>query len=175
MSAMIWLSRCRTINASGDVSVFREGDTYYMFCTGGGAWISDNMLDWNFTPVRNVPVAPDVVKYRGKFYMSGNDCPLYVADNPLGPYEVLGDWENTPNVEGGWNEPFDMHIFIDDDKPYLLYSGRGISGIFIVPLDPDKPNRFADKPTHLFGFDSNHTWERYGEMNEYTHQNTLCV
>ena len=32
-------------NASGDVSVFREGDTYYMFCTGGGAWTSDNMLD----------------------------------------------------------------------------------------------------------------------------------
>ena len=74
-------------NASGDVSVFREGDTYYMFCTGGGAWTSDNMLDWSFTPVRNVPVAPDVVKYRGKFYMSGNDCPLYVADNPLGPYD----------------------------------------------------------------------------------------
>ena len=72
-------------NASGDVSVFRENGTYYMFCTGGGAWTSDNMLDWSFTPVRNVPVAPDVVKYRGKFYMSGNDCPLYVADNPLGP------------------------------------------------------------------------------------------
>jgi len=155
-------------NASGDVSVFREDGTYYMFCTGGGAWTSQDMVDWDFTPVRNVPVAPDVVKYRGKFYMSGNDCPLYVADNPLGPYTVLGDWENTPDVEGGWNGAFDMHIFIDDDKPYLLYSGRGISGIFIVPLDPDNLNRFADKPTHLFGFDSNHTWERYGEMNEYT-------
>lgn len=155
-------------NASGDVSVFRDDGTYYMFCTGGGAWTSQDMVDWDFTPVRNVPVAPDVVKYRGKFYMSGNDCPLYVADNPLGPYTVLGDWENTPDVEGGWNGAFDMHIFIDDDKPYLLYSGRGISGIFIVPLDPDNLNRFADKPTHLFGFDSNHTWERYGEMNEYT-------
>ena len=155
-------------NASGDVSVFREDGTYYMFCTGGGAWTSQDMVDWDFTPVRNVPVAPDVVKYRGKFYMSGNDCPLYVADNPLGPYSVLGDWENTPDVEGGWNGAFDMHIFIDDDKPYLLYSGRGISGIFIVPLDPDNLNRFADKPTHLFGFDSSHTWERYGEMNEYT-------
>ena len=155
-------------NASGDVSVFREDGTYYMFCTGGGAWTSQDMVDWDFTPVRNVPVAPDVVKYRGKFYMSGNDCPLYVADNPLGPYTVLGDWENTPDVEGGWNGAFDMHIFIDDDKPYLLYSGRGISGIFIVPLDPDNLNRFADKPTHLFGFDSSHTWERYGEMNEYT-------
>ncbi len=90
-------------NASGDVSVFRDDDgRYYMFCTGGGAWHSDNMLDWEFTPVQRVPVAPDVVKYRGKYYMSGNDCPLYVADNPLGPYSVLGEWENTPDVEGGW-------------------------------------------------------------------------
>lgn len=156
-------------NASGDVSVFRDDDgRYYLFCTGGGAWHSDNMLDWEFTPVQRVPVAPDVVKFRGKYYMSGNDCPLYVADNPLGPYSVLGDWENTPDVEGGWNEPFDMHIFIDDDKPYLFYSGRGISGIFGVPLDPDRMNRFADKPTHLFSFNPQHEWERYGEMNEYT-------
>ena len=155
-------------NAAGDVSVFREGNTYYMFCTGGGAWTSDNMLDWEFTPVQHVPVAPDVVKFRGKFYMSGNDCPLYVADNPLGPYTVLGQWENTPDVEGGWNDPFDMHIFIDGDQPYLFYSGRGISGIFGVPLDPDHLNRFADKPTHLFSFNSSHLWERYGEMNEYT-------
>lgn len=155
-------------NASGDVSVLREGDTYYMFCTGGGAWTSKNMLDWEFTPVQHVPVAPDVVKFRDKFYMSGNDCPLYVADSPLGPYTVLGQWENTPDVEGGWNEPFDMHIFIDGDQPYLFYSGRGISGIFGVPLDPEHLNRFADKPTHLFSFNSDHIWERYGEMNEYT-------
>lgn len=155
-------------NASGDVSVFKEGDTYYMFCTGGGAWTSDNMLDWEFTPVAHVPVAPDVVKFRDKFYMSGNDCPLYVADNPLGPYTVLGDWENVPDVEGGWNGAFDMHIFIDGDQPYLFYSGRGISGIFGVPLDPDQLNRWADKPTHLFSFNKDHIWERYGEMNEYT-------
>ena len=54
-------------NASGDVSVMRDDDgRYYMFCTGGGAWHSDNMLDWEFTPVQRVPVAPDVVKFRGK-------------------------------------------------------------------------------------------------------------
>ena len=33
-------------NASGDVTVLEEGGKYYMCCTGGGMWVSDNLLDW---------------------------------------------------------------------------------------------------------------------------------
>lgn len=155
-------------SASGDVTVIREGGKYYMYCTGGGAWISDDLVNWTFQRVANVPVAPHVVKYNGSFYMCGNDGPLFKADNPLGPFTSLGDWKNTPDVAGGWNEPFDMDIYIDDDnKPYLYYPGRGVSGIFVVPLDPEDLTRFAGKPKHLFGFNGDHIWERYGEMNEY--------
>lgn len=155
-------------NASGDVSVIYEQGKYYMFCTGGGAWVSENMLDWTFHRVENVPVAPDVVKYNGSFYMCGNDSPVYKADNPLGPYISIGEWKNTPDVSGGWNGAFDVHIFIDDDnKPYLYYPGRGVSGIYVVPLDPNDLTRFAGTVKHLFGFNSDHIWERYGEMNEY--------
>jgi len=156
-------------NASGDVTVIREQGKYYMFCTGGGAWISDDMLNWTFQRVERVPVAPDVVKYNGSFYMCGNDSPLFKADNPLGPYESLGEWKNTPDVAGGWNGAFDMKIFVDDDNtPYLYYSGRGVSGIFAVPLHRDDLTTFAGPVKHLFGFNSHHIWERYGEMNEYT-------
>jgi len=156
-------------NASGDVTVIREKDKYYMFCTGGGAWISDNLVNWAFQPVDNVPVAPDVVKYNGSFYMCGNDGPLFKAASPLGPYVSLGEWKNTPDVASGWNGAFDMKIFIDDDnKPNLYYPGRGVSGIYVVPLDPNDLTRFAGPVKHLFGFDSKHEWERYGEMNEYT-------
>lgn len=155
-------------NASGDVSVFKENGKYYMFCTGGGAWISDDMVNWTFQRVENVPVAPDVIKYNGSFYMCGNDCPVYKADNPLGPYVSIGDWKNTPDVAGGWNGAFDVHIYIDDDnKPYLFYPGRGVSGIYVVPLDPNDLSRFAGPVKHLFGFNNEHLWERYGEMNEY--------
>ncbi|MBN1973661.1 MAG: family 43 glycosylhydrolase [Sedimentisphaerales bacterium] len=155
-------------SASGDVTVIKENDKYYMYCTGGGAWISEDMLTWTFQRVANVPVAPDVVKFNGSFYMCGNDGPLYKADNPLGPFTSLGSWKNTPDVAGGWNGAFDMHIFIDDDnKPYLYYPGRGVAGIYVVPLDPDDLTRFADKPTHLFSFNSSHIWERYGDWNEY--------
>jgi xylan 1,4-beta-xylosidase len=156
-------------NASGDVSVIRDNGKYYMFCTGGGAWISDDMVNWTFQRVEKVPVAPDVVKYNGSFYMSGNDIQLLKADNPLGPYTSLGEWKNTPDVAGGWNGPFDTQIFIDDNnKPYLYYPGRGVSGIFVVPLDPTDLTKFAGPVKHLFGFNNSHIWERYGEMNEYT-------
>lgn len=156
-------------SASGDVTVIREQGKYYMYCTGGGAWVSDDMLNWTFQRVANVPVAPDVAKYNGSFYMSGNDRPLYKADNPLGPFTSLGPWKNTPDVAGGWNGAFDTHIFVDDDnKPYLYYPGRGVSGIYVVPLDPDDLARFAGPVKHLFSFNSDHIWERYGEANEYT-------
>ena len=156
-------------NASGDITVIKEKGKYYMFCTGGGAWISDDMLNWSFHRVEKVPVAPHVVKYNGSFYMCGNESPVYKADNPLGPYTSIGEWKNTPDVAGGWNGAFDVDIFIDDNnKPYLYYPGRGVSGIYVVPLDPNDISKFAGPVKHLFGFNSNHVWERYGEMNEYT-------
>jgi len=156
-------------SASGDVTVIKEKGKYYMYCTGGGAWVSEDMLNWTYHRVANVPVAPHVVKYNGSFYMCGNDCPVYKADNPLGPFTSIGDWKNTPDVKSGWNGAFDVDIFIDDDnKPYLYYPGRGVSGIFVVPLDPTDLSKFAGPVKHLFGFNNQHLWERYGEMNEYT-------
>ncbi len=165
-------------NAGGDVTVIKEAGKYYMYCSGGGAWISEDLLNWSFQRVNNVPVAPHVVKYNGSFYMAGNDGShngvqrgeglVYKADNPLGPFVSLGTWKNTGWVENGWNGAFDVDMFVDDDnKPYLYYSGRGVSGIFVVPLDPNDFTRLAGKPTHLFSFNTDHVWEHYGEMNEY--------
>lgn len=155
-------------NASGDVSVFEHGGMYYMFCTGGGAWVSKDMTNWTFHKVDKVPVAPDVAFYKGKFYMTGNDCPVYVADDPLGPYTVFSEWKDTPSIAEGWNGAFDTHIFVDEDnKPYLFWPGRGVSGIYGCALDPDDISRFKGPVHHLFGFNPSHSWERYGEMNEY--------
>jgi xylan 1,4-beta-xylosidase len=162
----------------GDVTIVEDGGSYYMFCTGGGAWVSKNLVDWDYQPVEGVqvPVAPHVVKYNGLFYMTGNTTPLYRSKNILGPYELVGDWID---VKGNpwtgesngvkWDNAFDMDIFIDDDNtPYLYFPGRSTDGIYAVKLDPEKLNHFATEPAHLFGFDASHIWERYGEMNEYT-------
>jgi xylan 1,4-beta-xylosidase len=156
-------------NAAGDVTVIREQGKYYMYCTGGGTWISDDLLHWSFQRVANVPVAPHIVKYNGSFYLCGNSGPLFKADNPLGPFTTVGPWKSPADVAGGWRGPFDMDIYIDDDnKPYLYYPGRGIDGIYVVPLDPNDLTRFAGPPRHLFAFNRDHVWERYGEINEYT-------
>ena len=155
-------------NAAGDVTVIEDGGKYYMCCTGGGMWVSEDLLDWEFHPVANIPVAPDLVKHNGKFYLTGNSDHVYVADNPLGPYEDLGLFKNTGPVEKGWNGGFDTKIYVDDDNtPYLFWPGRGISGIYGVKLDPDDLTRFDGEPVHLFGFNPMHAWERYGEFNEY--------
>ena len=156
--------------ASGDVSVFQWEGKYYMFCTGGGCWVSEDMLNWDYHYVANVPVAPDVVPYNGKFYMTGNSVRgVWVADNPLGPYEQKGEWKNLPGLEEGWSMPFDPHIYIDEDnQPYLFWPGMAISGIYSVKLNPNDLNEFVGPITHHFSFNPNHVWERQGEQNEYT-------
>jgi len=164
----------------GDVTVVREGDLYYLFGTGGGAWVSRDFVNWKYQAVdvrgARLLVAPHVVQYNGAFYMSGNSAPLYLAPNVLGPYEVVGPWlnekgESWAGVSNGkpWTGAFDVDIFIDDDnKPYLYFPGRSTDGIYVVPLDPKSLNRFAAAPRHLFGFDPSHVWERWGDRNEYT-------
>jgi xylan 1,4-beta-xylosidase len=163
----------------GDVTVVRENGGYYMFCTGGGGWVSEDLVNWRYQGVEmrqgRVPVAPHVVKYNGQFYMSGNGAPLYRAPAILGPYEVVGDWTDVSGkpfagTANGrqWVGAFDVDIFVDEDnKPYLYFPARSTEGIDVVPLDPNHLNRFTAAPRRLFGFDRSHVWERYGEMNEY--------
>jgi hypothetical protein len=150
-----------------------------MFCTGGGAWVSKDLLEWKYQPVEvrggRLPVAPHVAKYNGAFYMSGNNAPLYRASSILGPYEVVGPWKNEKGepwtgVSNGkpWTGAFDVDIYVDDDnKPYLYFPGRSTDGIYVAPLDPKDLTRFAAAPKHLFGFRPEHVWERWGEHNEY--------
>ena len=164
----------------GDVTVVREGDSYYLFGTGGGAWVSRNFVDWKYRAVEvqggRFPVAPHVFKYNDAFYLSGNDAPLYKAANILGPYELLGPWINekgepwTITFNGRTAAgAFDVDVFIDDDnKPYLYFPGRSTAGIYVAPLDPKDLTHLTAAPKHLFGFDSSHVWERWGEKNEYT-------
>jgi hypothetical protein len=162
----------------GDVTVVRQASKYYMFCTGGGAWISSNLVDWKYQAVEvrgsRIPVAPHVAKSNGAFYMSGNNAPLYKGSDILGPYELVGAWKDEKGepwkgVMNGrtWEGAFDVDIFVDDGKPYLYYPGRSTDGIYVVPLDPEDLTRFAAAPKRLFGFDGSHVWERWGDKNEY--------
>jgi hypothetical protein len=84
----------------GDVTVVREGDLYYLFGTGGGAWVSPDLVSWKYHAVEvrggRLPVAPHVAKYNGAFYMSGNSAPLYRAPNILANPARDGDSGSIP-------------------------------------------------------------------------------
>ncbi len=156
-------------SASGDVSVIEWKGNYYMYCTGGGAWVSPDLLNWEFHYVEHVPVAPDVAEYKGKFYMTGNDSHVWVADNPLGPFEILSEFKDKPDMKGGWSQGFDTKIYVDDDgQPYLFWPGMAISGIYSTALDPNDLSRFVGPVTHHFSFNPAHIWERQGEQNEFS-------
>jgi beta-xylosidase len=149
----------------GDVAVVCEGGRYHLFGTGGGGWISDDLVDWKYQGVEmrqgRGPIAPHVVKYKGQFYLSGNDAPLYRAPAVLGPYEVVRDWTDGSGkpfagIANGreWKGAFDVDIFVDeDDKPCLYFTARSTEGTDVVPLDPQHLNRFLAVPKRLFGLD----------------------
>ena len=120
-------------SASGDVSVFQWEGKYYMFCTGGGAWVSEDMLNWDYHYVADVPVAPDVCPYNGKFYMTGNSSNVWVADNPLGPFVDHGKIIDAKklNVENS----IDQFYFEEKGKKYLFWGS--FFGLYAVELNKD--------------------------------------
>jgi GH43 family beta-xylosidase len=128
--------------------ILHEG-TYYLYGTSAGdgflCWSSDNLVEWR--PLgyayqraedswgKGSYWAPEVVRYRDKFYMvfscsggeTGNTglrvC-LAVSDRPEGPFRDL----RVPMFDYNYG-CIDGHIFIDQDTiPYLFYEWVGVVG-----------------------------------------------
>ena len=155
------------VRATADPSCMYYEGKWYLYCTSGMVYDSADFIHW--TPHRDpswlpisAPMAPTVEHFRGKFYATANSVPLHVADSPLGPWRLLGEWVMPDGREMTANDPM---IFRDDDDRLYLYWGLG-SGIFGAELDPAQPNHLLTYPKHLFGFDGNHAWERMGTNNE---------
>jgi xylan 1,4-beta-xylosidase len=158
----------------GDPTVVRDGNSYYMFATGGGPWASDDLIHWKYAPIDPagvpVPDAPDVVKYDGYFYMAGNGTRLYRSAKILGPYQEIGPWLDQDGKPFTGIHVFDIDIFVDsDNKPYLYMAIGETGGIWVAPLDPKNLTRLLAAPKTLFAFESNHVWERSGDANERTY------
>lgn len=111
----------------GDVTVMREGDLYHLFGSGGGAWLSPDLVNWKYQAgdVRGdrLPVAPHITKYDGAFYMSGNSAPLYRAPNILGLTRSSARGRTKRASRGlaypngrPWTGAFDVDIFVDNNS-----------------------------------------------------------
>lgn len=153
------------ITGIGDPFVLSHNEMYYMYCTsslkkGFHAWTSVDLVNWekqglalsNETPGVlgiNRFWAPEVVEYKGKFYMtySAGDTDdilklcLAVSDTPLGPFT---------NYQSPWYKHelahIDAAIFIDNNKAYTYFvrdcstnfiNDRWTSQIFVAQLSED--------------------------------------
>ena len=168
-----------------DPTVIRVDGRYYLYLTGGigggKVWSSGDLLTWESHEVE-LPeeadiAAPDAFAYKGYVYLTGNYSPLYRSRSPLGPFELYGDFRNENGqrldvdlCKGCRNGGvFDAHVFVDEDERlYLFYSGRTVNGIYGVELDGDNPTKFLGPVRHFFTFEPSHTWERYGNYNEFS-------
>ncbi len=132
-----------------DPSVILHQHTYYLYGTSAGdgflCWSSENLVDWR--PLgyaykraedswgKGSYWAPEVVLYRGKFYMvfsckggetghAGLRVCLAVSDHPEGPFEDL----YVPYFDNN-HSCIDGHIFLDkNDEAYLFYEWVGVVG-----------------------------------------------
>jgi beta-xylosidase len=132
----------------GDPFVLRTGNSYYLYGTTAGdgfkCWRSEDLVNWEplgYAYRRNGQSwgkssywAPEVIRYRGKFYMtyscqqnieSETHIPykicLAVSDKPGGPFKDL----HAPWFDIGWS-CIDGNIFEDDDgTPYLYFNKVG--------------------------------------------------
>jgi len=158
----------------GDPMVIRYQEKYYLYLSGGLAWSSDDLVNWDYhkviMPEGRRLAAPAVFVYQGYVYLTGNGSGLFRSRNPLGPFEYYGDFtdENGQRLNGVGNV-FDPMIFIDEDnRVYLYFSGHSINGIYGAELDSSDVRKLLGPAKHFFRFEPSHIWERYGNRNEYS-------
>ena len=164
-----------------DPNVIRYQDKYFLYLTGGLAWSSDDLVQWEYhkitMPEGSRITAPAAVAYKGYVYLTGNDTGLFRSRDPLGPFEFYGDFvdERGRRLESdicngcGDGGVFDPMLFVDEDeRVYLYYAGGSIDGVYGVELDSRNLRKLLSPANHIFRFETSHIWERYGNRNEYS-------
>ncbi len=159
-----------------DPSVMWYDGKWYLYPSYGMAYVSEDFVTWKHVRMEpyNLKYSPSVVPWKGKFLLTGHSNGLYIGDNPLGPFEFLGDFILP---DGQRFRPVDPALFTDEDgRVYLYYFFTRPTGdkyTFIsqtlgVELDDGDPRIFAHEPKVLCEFNEKNEWERFGEHNEDT-------
>jgi xylan 1,4-beta-xylosidase len=139
---------------------------YFLYAShSGGYWYSKDMLDWEFLPVKSLPIedyAPDVITI--------NDTTYYLASSMVKKniYYTLNPFEdNWRPMEKTLPFPvWDPHFFRDDDgKVYLYWGCSDIVPIKVVELNR-KMQPLAEPLTVITHNPAEHGWENPGELNE---------
>lgn len=152
-----------------DISVLWHDNKWYLYPSVDMAWVSDDLgASWKHHPlnVRDIGYAPTIVKHRGKFFLMASDSPIYVADNPLGPFQSIGMIQLQKSDD---MPPFiDPMLYSDQDERLYYYWGCSpTGGIWGVELDANNPTRLVGQPKELIPFlPKEFPWEAVGEWNQ---------
>jgi hypothetical protein len=155
-----------------DPTVFRHDGTWYLYASACQAWVSSDLLTWEYRRVDTPAdvVGPTIEEHNGYFYLSGNGGgAMYRSSGPLGPWEDMGPICDRDGKRVHWA---DLAFFKDDDGTVYVYhhsgSGVGRDGIFVTPLDPSTDfTRTLAPSKSCFSYNPEHIWERWGDRNEF--------
>ena len=149
-----------------DPSVIYDNGRWIMYPSVSMAYVSEDFKTWKKVPVSPEQIgdgyAPSVCKHGDKYYLVGCFSSLYVADDPLGPFEKLGPICK-PDGESLENKLFDPMLFSYGGDLYLYWHQKALWG---VKLDRTNPTKMASDPVKLAVSHPENIWERYGEYNE---------
>lgn len=160
-----------------DPTVLFWDNKWYLYPSYGMAYVSEDFVTWQH--IRTEPYCPKyspaVTPWRGRFLMTGWLCPLYISDNPLGPFTELGKFK-MPN--GSEFVVYDPALFTDDNGRLFLYAfdAHGSTAdesyttkIVGYELDSNNPCQVITGPTLLFQMNPRENpWERQGYHNQNT-------
>lgn len=152
----------------GDPTVIRFKSRYYLFPSCGMVWYSDDLLNWKHHDINlnDVGWAPTVAEKDGRLYLTASweGSRIWTTEDPLGLWEDLGAIKDEKGNPLYWADPA---LFTDVDGTLYCYYSLGVNrGLWGGVLLADDPTRFAAKPTHLFSFNPDNWWERFGENNQ---------
>jgi hypothetical protein len=153
------------VRSLADPHVLKVGRDYYLYATGGAAWVSSDLCDWAYRPVQPLTTAPAMIELGGIYYLIDNASVLYAAPGPLGPWTSKG-----PILDGrGKASRFaDWMFFRDDDGRVFVYhnsqAGIGTDGIFVTEVDL-VAGRTKGPTQSCFAYDPGHVWEHRGDDN----------
>lgn len=151
---------------AADPAIILYRNNYFLFAShSGGYWFSDDMLEWQFLPVKTLPIedyAPDVITINDTTYYiasAGEKKPIYYTTDPF-----QDNW--SPMEKTLPFAVWDPNFFQDEDgKIYLYWGCSDTQPIYGVRLDSKmqpltEPEAFINHNQNLYG------WENPGEFNE---------
>lgn len=151
------------VREAADPSMISFKGKYYLFpSVSKGFWVSEDMADWKYYPLKNTPhndYAPDVRVIGDFVYFCASKrfeaCPFYRTKDPLS-----GEFEEIPGSFEFW----DPDLFPDEDgKLYFYWGCTNCEPIYGVELDAQSMSKKGEVYSLVNGDPQEHGFERIGE------------